>query len=258
MTRAILAGLFTPEEALRHAAIIREALLFPDGVRLMSEPATYRGGVETLFRRADTAANFGREIGLQYVHAHLRYAQAMAVLGDAQALWTALQLANPVGLREVLPQAGLRQANAYFSSSDAAFDDRMEAARHWGDLRAGAVPVRGGWRVYSSGPGLFLHTVRSSLLGIRESFGDLVLDPVLPASLDGLCARTTVQGVPLEVHYRVGPSGHSPRAVAVNGSALEGWAREPNPYRSGGVRITGEELRRRLAGDGRDRILVEL
>jgi hypothetical protein len=31
----------------------------------MSEPATYHGGSERLFKRSDTAANVGREIGLQ-------------------------------------------------------------------------------------------------------------------------------------------------------------------------------------------------
>src|SRR5690606_23817269 len=70
MSRSILAGLFTPEVARRHLSIIREHLLFPDGVRLMDRPPTYRGGVETVFKRAESAAYFGREIGLQYVHAH--------------------------------------------------------------------------------------------------------------------------------------------------------------------------------------------
>jgi hypothetical protein len=48
------------------------------------------------------------------------------------------------------------------------------------------VVVRGGWRLYSSGPGLFLHTVRACLLGVREAFGDVVFDPGLPHSLDGV------------------------------------------------------------------------
>lgn len=47
-------------------------LLYPDGVRLMNRPAQYDGGVSTHFKRAEHAANFGREVGLQYVHAHIR------------------------------------------------------------------------------------------------------------------------------------------------------------------------------------------
>src|SRR4030095_8641919 len=54
MTRALLAEIFTPDEAKRHLDIIARELRFPDGVRLMSEPATYHGGRERLFQRADT------------------------------------------------------------------------------------------------------------------------------------------------------------------------------------------------------------
>ena len=35
-----------------------------------------------IFRRAESAAFFGREIGLMYVHAHLRYGEALATLVD--------------------------------------------------------------------------------------------------------------------------------------------------------------------------------
>jgi 1,2-beta-oligoglucan phosphorylase len=242
MTRAMLAGLFTPDEARRHAALIEQELRCPDGVRLMSEPAVYHGGRERLFKRAETAANVGREIGLQYVHAHLRYAEAMARLGDAERLWTALQVVNPVGLHHVLPAASLRQANVYFSSSDADFADRLEAARRWPELRAGRVPVRAGWRLYSSGPGLFLHKVRACLLGVRESFGELVLDPVLPRSLDGLTADLTLLGRPMQVVYHVRHGTSAPTAVSLNGRPLDTTRREPNPYRPGGVRLAATGL----------------
>ena len=73
MTRSMLAELLTPEQVSHHLEIIEKELTFPDGVRLMNKPANYRGGVSTNFKRAEQAANFGREIGLQYVHAHIRY-----------------------------------------------------------------------------------------------------------------------------------------------------------------------------------------
>ena len=80
MTRSIIAGLFTQEQAQHHLRLIREHLLFPDGARLMDRPVAYHGGLERVFRRAESASFFGREIGLMYVHAHLRYGEAMAVL----------------------------------------------------------------------------------------------------------------------------------------------------------------------------------
>ena len=237
MTRAMLAELFTPAEAGHHAALIESELRFADGVRLMSEPAVYQGGLEKLFKRADTAANVGREIGLQYVHAHIRYAEAMAKLGDADRLWTALQVINPVGLAHVVPGAVARQSNVYFSSSDADFADRVEAAARWPELRAGRIAVRGGWRLYSSGPGLYLNKIRSCLLGVRESFDDVVFDPVLPRSLDGLVAELTLLGRPVVIAYRVQHGTSAPTAIIVNGRSLDPTRREANPYRPGGVRI---------------------
>ncbi|HVU36221.1 MAG TPA: hypothetical protein VHE61_22475 [Opitutaceae bacterium] len=242
MTRSILAELFTPEEARHHAAIIARELAYPDGVRLMSEPAAYHGGIERLFKRGETAANVGREIGLQYVHAHLRYIEALAKLGDAEALWSALQVVNPVGLGELLPHASPRQSNVYFSSSDADFADRYEATARWPELKTGSVAVRGGWRLYSSGPGLFLHKVRACLLGVRESFDDLILDPVLPRKLDGLSAETVIWGRRVELRYRVVAPSSGVRTVRVNGTSCSVARRVTNPYRTGGVLLARPTL----------------
>jgi CRISPR-associated protein Csx3 len=242
MTRAVLAELFTPEEAQRHLGIIARELRFADGVRLMSEPAPYHGGRERLFKRAETAANVGREIGLQYVHAHLRYAEAMAKIGDADALWWALQVCNPVGLTDVVSHAAPRQSNVYFSSSDADFADRLEAATRWHELRTGRVAVRGGWRLYSSGPGLYVHKVRTCLLGIRESFDDVVFDPVLSRRLDGLIARLRLLNRRIEVRYRVHDGNVGPSSVVVNGVPVALAKRDGNPYRVGGWRVPAGEL----------------
>ncbi|MBX3738816.1 MAG: hypothetical protein KF715_19135 [Candidatus Didemnitutus sp.] len=254
MTRSVIAELFTPEEAKRHLSIVERDLKFTDGVRLMSEPATYHGGLEKLFKRGETAANVGREIGLQYVHAHIRYAEAMAKIGDAERLWEALQVVNPVGLDQVVPRAVPRQSNVYFSSSDADFADRVEAAARWPELRAGRVPVRGGWRLYSSGPGLYLHKIRACLLGLRESFGDVVFDPVLPRSLDGLTAETHLCGRPVRLAFAVKSATHTPQRVRVNGRDLAG-APEANPYRTGGLRVPARAISSLLKPDGN---LVEI
>jgi cellobiose phosphorylase len=194
MTRGIIAGLFEPEQARHHLGLIREHLLFPDGVRLMDRPVAYRGGPERTFRRAESAAFFGREIGLMYVHAHLRYAEAMAVLGEAEALRDALELASPITVTERLAQASPRQRNAYFSSSDAAFPDRYRASAEWERVKAGEVAVDGGWRIYSSGPGLFARALLSHAFGIRRHFGERVVAPVLPASVGRVTVEMEIGG----------------------------------------------------------------
>jgi cellobiose phosphorylase len=189
MTRSIIGGLFTPEQARHHLQLIRAHLLHPDGVRLMDRPATYRGGVERVFRRAESAAFFGREIGLMYIHAHLRYGEALAALGETDALWEALLLANPIAVTERLAHATLRQRNAYFSSSDAAFRDRYEARADWDRVKTGAIAVDGGWRIYSSGPGLYANLLLRHALGLRRQFGKRSPAPLLPRAL----GETTVE-----------------------------------------------------------------
>ena len=52
MTQSIIGGLFTPRQAAHHLRLIREHLLFPDGVRLIDRPVVYRGGPQMTFRRA--------------------------------------------------------------------------------------------------------------------------------------------------------------------------------------------------------------
>jgi len=186
MTRSIIAGLFTAEQTRHHLEIIRAHLVFPDGARLMDRPVAYHGGLERTFRRAESASYFGREIGLMYTHSHLRYGEAMAVLGEADALREALRVANPIGVTQGVANAAPRQRNAYFSSSDAAFPDRDEASEAWSRVRAGTVAVEGGWRIYSSGPGLYVSLLIRHALGVRRAFGNRIDEPVLPGAPIGL------------------------------------------------------------------------
>ena len=190
MTRSIIAGLFTLEQTRHHLRIIREHLLFPDGARLIDRPMQYHGGPQRVFQRAESAAFFGREIGLMYVHAHIRYGEAMAVLGEADALWEALQVVNPLAVTDRVAQALPRQRNAYFSSSDAAFADRYEASAEWMRVKAGSIGVDGGWRIYSSGPGIYVSLLICHAFGRRRRWGKRVARPVLPAALRGLTLQS--------------------------------------------------------------------
>jgi cellobiose phosphorylase len=256
MIHAILADLFTREQAQRHVDLIRQHLIAADGARLFDRPLPYRGGIQRQFQRAETGTYFGREIGLMYTHAHLRYAEAMAHLGEVEAFWLALRQANPIGLRAVVPNARPRQVNCYTSSSDAAFADRYRAAARYDEVRTGAVPVDGGWRVYSSGAGIAVRLVRECLLGLRLRSAELDVDPVLPRSLDGLYAAVQIGGAPVEVRYRVGPRGFGPRALRLNGDDLA-FERAQNPYREGGARVAIAALHERLRSGSND-LLVEL
>lgn len=236
MVHAVLADLLTPDEAQAHFDLIDQHLLGPDGARLFDAPLPYRGGPQHLFQRAESSCYFGREIGLMYIHAHLRYAEALAHLGRADAFWRALNQAHPVELRQRVPSSAPRQANCYHSSSDAAFADRYEAGADYPRALRGEVPLEGGWRVYSSGAGIALALVQRSLLGLRPRADACVIDPVIAPSLVQLQAETSLAGRRVEIDCHVGPRGQGVLAVELNGTPLP-FTMESNLYREGGARI---------------------
>lgn len=239
-TRSIIAELVDKKQADSNMALIDDKLKCPDGVRLMDRPAAYNGGVSRLFLRAEQAANVGREISLQYVHAHIRYVEACAKLGQADTAWDALLRVNPICLQEILPQAARRQSNLYFSSSEGKFLDRMEYARDFDKLKSGEIDVKGGWRLYSSGPGIYLNQLVSHLLGITFTADGLVLDPVLPKSLDGLSVSLLYNGTPLTLCYRV--SGTTGEVHASKDGSRVSSAGKENPYRAGACFVPAAAL----------------
>jgi cellobiose phosphorylase len=237
MSRGILSGIFSTEQAKQHVGLMHEHLLYPDGARLMDRPTTYTGGTERIFRRSESAAFFGREIGLQYVHAHLRYAEAMAHMGRADELWRAMLVVNPIAVTQVVPGARERQRNCYFSSSDAAFRDRYQASRDYDKLRRGEVATDAGWRIYSSGPGIYTNLVIRHLLGLRRYFDSVEFDPVLPKELAGLSCELPCEGREVRYEFAVKTDSCAVKRIAVNGVPITALTRVEHPYRAGPVRI---------------------
>lgn len=239
MTRSIIAELAAPPQARKNAEIIQSELKCPDGVRLMDFPAEYAGGVSHLFRRAEQAANVGREISLQYTHAHIRYIEAMAKLGEADEAWNSLFVINPVLIGHSVPNARIRQSNMYFSSSDGAYNDRYEYARDFGHLKTGSVDVKGGWRLYSSGPGIYLKQLISHIFGIRFVKEGLLLDPVLPDELDGIEMTYDCYGKAFRFRYHTdSESGFcaKDRERIIPADIIK------NPYRRGSLLISQDEI----------------
>ncbi|MDR4481728.1 MAG: amylo-alpha-1,6-glucosidase [Nitrospirales bacterium] len=257
MTRSMIGELFTPEQVQDHLKLIESHLRFPDGVRLMNKPVSYQGGVRVLFRRAEESAYFGREIGLQYVHAHIRYIEAMCKIGQAQKAYNAILQIVPITIQDQVSNAVTRQSNAYYSSSDADVRDRDEAEQLWNALRAGKIQVKGGWRIYSSGPGILINQIVSNFLGLRLWYNDVVIDPVLPKQLNGLRFDFSLDEKPITVIYSIaGDEPTSVQSVTINGNEM-GFRHDHNPYRTGGVRIPRVEVYPLLT-DGPNHILVSV
>jgi cellobiose phosphorylase len=249
MIHAILEDLLTPEQSREHLKLIDQHLSTPDGVRLFDRPMRYHGGLQQLFQRAETATFFGREIGLMYMHAHLRYAQALAHVGHAEAFLHALSQANPIGIRSIVPKATLRQANCYYSSSDAAFDDRYQASEEYQRIGRSSIALDGGWRVYSSGAGIALGLIMRHFLGVSPEARHVRIDPVIPATLNGLRAETTLLGQPFELNYKIGANGCGVTLITLNDTPLP-FDIEPNPHRRGAALVDRAVFERALKAQG--------
>jgi len=237
MNRGIISEIFTKEQAQHHQELIERHLKGPDGARLMDRPLRYKGGIQTIFQRAESSTFFGREIGLMYVHEHIRYAESQALTGRAEAFMKALRQAIPVGYWEVVPCGDIRQSNCYYSSSDVTFRNRYEADERYDEIQAGKITLRGGWRVYSSGPGIYIGLIVSRLLGLRIVSGKIIVDPVLPHSLDGLSASLDLLDHAVTFNYVVNEGNFSPKVVSINGKAIQ-FKYEENQYRNGGAVIS--------------------
>ena len=241
MNRGIISEIFTSEQAQHHQDIIEQHLKGPDGARLMDRPLRYEGGIETIFQRAESSTFFGREIGLMYMHEHIRYAESQARTGRADAFMKALRQAIPVGYRDVVPCGDIRQSNCYYSSSDVTFRNRYEADERYDEIQTGKITLKGGWRVYSSGPGIYIGLVVSRLLGLRIESRKIIFDPVMPHSLDGLSASLDLLDHAVMINYAVKEGNFSPKAVSINGNAIQ-FKYEENKYRKGGAIISAGQF----------------
>lgn len=236
MDRGIISEIFTPEQAHYHQVIIDKHLKGPDGARLMDRPLKYKGGIQEIFQRAESSTFFGREIGLMYVHEHIRYAESQAKIGNADAFIKALRQAIPVAYKEIVPCGDTRQSNCYYSSSDVAFKSRYEADERYDEIQSCNLTLRGGWRVYSSGPGIYVSMIVSRLLGLRIESKQIIIDPVIPKSMDDFSASITILGYNLSLKYKVKDENFSPKMILINGKPIP-FAYQENKYRSGGAII---------------------
>ena len=232
-------------------AIIEDKLVCPDGVRLMDRMAEYKAGKQTYFKRAELAANLGREVGLQYCHAHIRFIEALCKMGKAKEVYDNLYKILPVGIEKAVPNAEIRQSNAYFSSSDGKFNDRYEAYENFEKLKTGDVQVKGGWKIYSSGPGILHQSADQQRTGCS-------LPEQQPGSGPDCGAKSWVKvsltfpsvRQAMSVDHQSGAGRvHTPKRASLNGTEVE-LTVLPNAYRTGAAMIEQSTLNSLLQESG--------
>ncbi len=256
MNRGIISGIFTNEQAQHHQELVEMHLKGPDGVRLMDRPLKYQGGIQKIFQRAESSTFFGREIGLMYIHEHIRYAESLAIMGKAEGFMKALRQAIPIDYKDIVPCSDIRQSNCYYSSSDVVFKSRYDADERYEQVKAGKLTVRGGWRVYSSGPGIYLGLIISKFLGFRFEYGNVIIDPVMPKSLNGFKAQIKLLGKFIEIEYNVKVREYSPTSIFINGRFIS-FEIEANSYRQGGAQILTKKFLEYLPNE-KNKIVINL
>lgn len=256
MTRSVISELVSEEQADTNMKLIDENLNCTDGVRLMNRPARYKGGVIEYFKRAEQASNVGREISLNYIHAHIRYIEAVAKLGLAEEAWGALMKINPILIKEKVPNAQIRQSNTYFSSSEGMFNDRYVYQDNFDMLRNGEIGVKAGWRIYSSGPGIYLNQLISNILGIRITSDSIIIDPVLSEELDGLELEYNYKDIPVKWNYHIKGNVGKVTKITINDKEMY-LKLMNNNYRQGGISIEKNTFENILKQKGIVDIYVE-
>lgn len=245
INRGVISGILSKEQAINNQNVISQFLKGPDGARLMDKPMKYKGGIQEIFQRAESSTYFGREIGLMYIHEHIRYAESQSILGNAEEFVNALRLAVPIDYEEVVSNSDLRQSNCYYTSSDAFFSSKYESDDKYSEILNGKRTVIGGWRVYSSGPGIFISLIINRLIGFRIENNKLIIDPVMPGYFDGMIATLKFLEYNLEIKYNVNSGCHTPNLINVNEVPIN-FDIEIQKYRNGGALLNIEDFKKML------------
>ena len=103
--------------------------------------------------------------------------------------------------------------------------------------------------MYSSGAGISLSLIMRLFLGLSREGEFLLLDPVIPAALDGLRVKTTLADRPIEIEYRIADPGCGVKQVLLNGTPLS-FTRAANPHRTGAALTAVPALLALLRADG--------
>jgi cellobiose phosphorylase len=94
------------------------------------------------------------------------------------------------------------------------------------------------------------------LLGIRREWGRIVIDPVMPASLDGLEAEMEIMNRCVTFVYHVREECCGPKRIIVHGTDIT-LSPVKNQYRADGVAVD-EAIFADMPQDGENRIEVYL
>lgn len=241
LTRSIISEIIDLNQAKINEKIIHDHLTFNDGVRLMNNTPRYNGGIPKIFKRAEQASNVGREISLQYVHAHIRFIESMCKLGREEKVWESLYKITPIKLNDYVKNANFRQSNVYFSSSDGAFNTRYDFQDKFHELKHGDVKVKGGWRIYSSGPGIYINQLISNIMGIREVEDRIIFDPIISKTFEELKCSYKILGRSSEILYKRGKDLN----IKLNGEEIE-FIRKKNNYGREFISIQKQILNEKL------------
>ena len=247
MIHAILADLFTPEQARAHVALIRAA---PARARrrapLRPAAPAYRGGPQRHFQRAESSTLL-RARDRHHVHPRApALRRGDGALGRRRRGVPRAATGEPDRLaRRRAAGAAAPGATATRRAPTRASRIATRRRRATTRCKAGAIAVEGGWRVYSSGAGIAMRLIRECLLGLRRVA--LVPDDrsrCCRARSTGCAPRIEVAGAPGRGRATaIASAGPRPDALTCNGAPLAFEARGESVPRGRRDRCDGRVAR---------------
>ena len=119
--------------------------------------------------------------------------------------------------------------------------DRYDYQENFDKLKTGDIEVKGGWRIYSSGAGIFVRQLISHALGLSIENNCLIIDPVILKEWDGLKVRYDCFDKSVTFEYCIQDKGETIQSLWVNGVEVQGQSLH-NKYRQSGLSLNWNDL----------------
>ena len=111
-------------------------------------------------------------------------------------------------------------------------------------MKKGNVNVKSGWRIYSSGPGIYINQIITNVLGIREMSDRVIFDPIIPKSFNDLKLKYKILNKDVKIIYKIN-GGIRIEKIILNGEEIE-TINEENIYRNNFKSISKSILKDKL------------
>jgi len=231
MNRGIISEIFTKEQAQYHLDLIWQRAKRPRWSRLMNRPSI-QGGIQKHFFKSRKA-----------VHSlpgdwALCMCTNISVMPNLRHVWAGQMLlwkpspGKPCSIQDIVNCGDTRQANCYYSSSDVTFKNRYEADERYDEIKTEKLLLKADGGFIPAGR-IYIGLIGFPAAGLRVESRNVIIDPVIPYSMDGLSASINFMGIP-HILYSTKEGNFSPKLFPLTVKPLRAPMKKTSTDRRGG------------------------